>query len=126
MIGNLSCWKSSEMSSEWVNDLRAFMRADDRRVDLVLAVLEDALRRLLVLLLGLAHLDRVHLDAEELVLELAVDVEGVGLVDVAAPFGSLRSTRTLPHASDCSVTFAPSRRSPSPSRSRRTPSPRRR
>ena len=37
-----------------------------RTVDLVLPVLEDALGRLLVLLLGLTHLDRVDLDAEEL------------------------------------------------------------
>merc|ERR1740130_1698178 len=69
-------------------DLPRLHDPDDGGVDLVLPVLEDALGGLLVLLLSLAHLDRVDLDAEELLLEAGVEGEDVALLHLA-PLGLL-------------------------------------
>ena len=57
--------------------------AHDGRVDLVLSILEDALGRLLIVCLRLAHLDRVDLDTEERMLEATVEMETVALVNLA-------------------------------------------
>lgn len=56
----------------------------DSRLRLVLAILVDALVRLLVLLLGLFQLDLVDLDAEFRIPEVRVDGERIGSVDVPA------------------------------------------
>jgi len=56
----------------------------DSRVDLVLPVLEDSLCRLLVLVLCLAHLDRIDLDTKELVFESRVKIKLIVVLDLSA------------------------------------------
>ena len=63
--------------------LSSLHHAHDGGVHLLLTILEDAFHGLFVLLGGFLDLNRVHLDAEETLVERRVDFKDVVVVDVA-------------------------------------------